>query len=61
MKTLKGFIIATIFFVFCYGLNTGNLHISYFKQDKKETTIYIRIFKTFFVFTIKPEKPRIEW
>jgi len=61
MKALKGTILATIIFVFSYSLNTGNLHISYFKQDKKETTIYIRVFKTFFVLTIKAEKPKMEW
>jgi len=61
VKAVKGLIIATILFVFCYALNTGNLHISYFKQDKKETTIYIRVFKTFFVINVKPEKPKIDW
>jgi len=61
VKAVKGLVIATILFVFCYALNTGNLHISYFKQDKKETTIYIRVFKTFFVLTIKAEKPKMDW
>jgi len=61
MKAVKGLIIATILFVFCYALNAGNLHISYFKQHKKETTIYIRVFKTFFVLTIKAEKPKMDW
>ena len=61
MKPLKGAIIATILFVFSYALNRGNLHISYFKQDKKETTIYVRVFKTFFVLNIKAEKPKMEW
>ena len=61
MKVLKGILISTLFFVLSYALNSGNLHISYFKQDKKETTIYVRVFKTFFVLTIKPEKPKMGW
>lgn len=61
MKVFKKVLIFTLLFVLCYSLNTGNLHISYFKQDKKETTIYVRVFKTFFVLTIKSEKPKIDW
>ena len=61
MKVFKGILISTLLFVLCYALNTGNLHISYFKQDKKETTIYLRVFRTFFVLTIKPEKPKMDW